>query len=199
MKIAIVDYGAGNTQSVIYAFNRIGITPLLTKDPEEINASNGLIFPGVGHATHALKSLGESGLIDCIKTYKKPLFGICLGMQLLCESTEEGECEGFNLIDGKVERFTGEINIPQIGWNSVRFSENQLFDQVRNGSYFYFVHSYYLGSSQNRIASADYNGEFTAAVQKDNLYAVQFHPEKSGEVGQKILKNFIKICESYQQ
>lgn len=199
MKIVIIDYGAGNTKSVQFAFKRIGINATLTSDFELIRNADGIIFPGVGHANQAMNSLEENGLVNLIKSLKQPVLGICLGMQLLCEFTEEGDQIGLGIVPIKVQKFRHELPVPQIGWNQVEFNESDLFKGIENGAYFYFVHSYFVPVIKEAIGISDYGGEFTASLNIANFYACQFHPEKSSSAGEKLLKNFIEICESYQQ
>ena len=199
MRIAIVDYGAGNTRSVQYALNRIGCESVLSDDPQVLNNADGVIIPGVGHASHAMNSLKEKGLIDTLKSFQQPVLGICLGMQLMCESSEEGDELGLGIINESVKKFKSDLPVPQIGWNKIQTSDSKLFENISNESYFYFVHSYYVPTGENTSAKTEYGISFSAAIQKDNYYACQFHPEKSGEVGEQLLKNFIRICESYQQ
>jgi len=195
MKIVIIDYGAGNTRSVEFAFNRIGVDTLLTDNPEVIQAADGVIFPGVGHAQHAMNALKSKGLDLLIPALKQPVLGICLGMQLLCDSSEEGNTKALGIIDTKVVQFEANLKIPKIGWNNLKMNENELFTGVNQDEYFYFVHSYYVPQNEYCIGRSNYGLEYTAALNKDNFYGCQFHPEKSGAAGEQILKNFIKICE----
>lgn len=195
MKIVIIDYGAGNTRSVEFAFNRIGVDTLLTDNPEVIQAADGVIFPGVGHAQHAMNTLKSKGLDLLIPALKQPVLGICLGMQLLCDSSEEGNTKALGIIDTKVVQFEASLKIPKIGWNNLKMNENELFTGVNQDEYFYFVHSYYVPQNEYCIGRSNYGLEYTAALNKDNFYGCQFHPEKSGAAGEQILKNFIKICE----
>lgn len=195
MKIGIINYGAGNTRSVQFALGRIGCESVLTENPEVLKSVDGIIFPGVGHASHAMDVLREKELVDKIKALKQPVLGICLGMQLLCESSEEGQENGLGIIQEKVKRFSGDLPIPQIGWNTVSHKGNDLFMNIPSDAYFYFVHSYYVPPCENTIGRTDYGLTFSSAFQKDNFYACQFHPEKSGEVGEQLLKNFIDLCE----
>lgn len=195
MKIAIIDYGAGNTRSVQFAFDRLGISTVVTADPDELKSAEGVVFPGVGHAASALESLKKSGLDKLIPTLKQPVLGICLGMQLMCESSEEGNSLGLGIFKEKVKRFSDQVKVPQIGWNQVEVFDNPLFEGVESGSFLYFVHSYYVPKMEFTKASTNYDVVFSAAIQKDNFYACQFHPEKSGANGERILKNFIALCE----
>jgi len=193
---AIVDYGAGNTKSVTNLLDRLGQKYVLTADENEILDAERLILPGVGHAASAMDSLVKSGLIPTLQTYQKPFLGICLGMQLMYDFSEEGDVDCLSIIPGTVKRFdnTGHYKVPHMGWNTIQTDpENHLFEDIPNHSYVYFVHSYYAGISKETIASCDYIFPFSAAIQYHNYYALQFHPEKSGEVGQKMMENFLKL------
>lgn len=194
MRIVIIDYGAGNTKSVEFAFNRIGISAQLTANPEEISNADGVIFPGVGHAGHAMNALKEKSLEQLIPELKQPVLGICLGMQLLCSSTEEGNTTGLGVFDADVVKFSSGMKIPKIGWNKLLITENELLKGVGQEEYFYFVHSYYVPNNIHSIGTASYGIQYAACLNKDNFYGCQFHPEKSGTQGELILKNFIEIC-----
>jgi len=193
MKLVIIDYGAGNVQSVKYALNRLGVTAVLSKDPEVIKAADKIIFPGVGAAGPAMEALKENGLDKLIPTLKQPFFGICLGMQLMCTHSEEGDVNGLGIIDVNVQKFVGEEKIPHMGWNSVSDLKSMLFEGFNKDSQLYFVHSYYVPVNDYTIAQCNYINDFSAAIQKDNFYACQFHPEKSGDVGEQLLKKFIAL------
>lgn len=193
MKLVIIDYGAGNIKSIQFAFNRLGIDAVLTNDPEEIKAANKVIFPGVGEASSAMAKLKESGLDTLIPKLKQPVLGICLGMQLMCKSTEEGNTKGLNIFDVDVKRFSNEVKVPQMGWNSIQNLKSELFEGLNEDEYMYLVHSYYAEDTQESIATSFYEKRYATALQKDNFYGVQFHPEKSGIVGSKILENFLKL------
>lgn len=199
MKIAIIDYGAGNTKSVYYAFKRLGADVEITSDKVKIKEADGVVFPGVGHATQAMTVLKESKLDVLISELKQPVLGICLGMQLLAAYSEEGNQKGLGIIDSRVKRFETNLKVPQIGWNLLKTGTNRLFEGLNADSYVYFVHTYYLPKNEYSISLAEYGVEFSAAIQIENYYGCQFHPEKSGEIGERILLNFIKICESYQR
>lgn len=193
---AIVDYGAGNTKSVTNLLDRLEQKYVLTADVDEILDSDRLILPGVGHAKSAMESLSRSGLIPTLKAYRKPFLGICLGMQLMYDISEEGDVDCLGIISGTVKRFEhdGNHKVPHMGWNSIQFDrENPIFNGIPNHSYLYFVHSFYAGISKETIASCDYIFPFSAAIQYQNYYGVQFHPEKSGEIGQKLMENFLKL------
>lgn len=193
MKIAILSYGAGNVASVQDALERLGVKAFISDNPAELMQADRLIFPGVGHATHAMQQIEQRGLNEVLKSYKRPLLGICLGMQLMGRRSEEGATQGLGLIDFDVKQFKISAKIPHMGWNSIDIRESLLFKGIPNGSYFYFVHSYYAQICKNSIATCEYEIPFTAAVSKDNYFGVQFHPEKSGEAGMEILRNFINL------
>ncbi len=193
---AIVDYGAGNTKSVTNLLDRLGQQYVLTADENQIREADRLILPGVGHAASAMDSLVKSGLIPTLKSYQKPFLGICLGMQLMYDFSEEGDVNCLGIIPGMVKEFEsdGAHKVPHMGWNTIQADpENPLFEDIPNHSYFYFVHSYFAAMSKETIASCDYIFPFSAAVQYRNYYAVQFHPEKSGEIGQKMMENFCEF------
>ncbi|PTX59632.1 glutamine amidotransferase [Melghirimyces profundicolus] len=199
--IAIIDYGMGNLYSVSRALERMGHRPLITSDPEEIREASGAILPGVGAFGDAMKELKKRGLVDVIRKRaleeKKPLLGICLGMQLLFTGSEEhGYHQGLNLLPGHVVRFEGDFNIPHMGWNGLRFNgPHPLLKGVEEG-YAYFVHSYHVlpDNPEDILAVTDYHGEVTAIVGRNHLYGMQFHPEKSGVTGRKLLERFAALC-----
>ena len=192
-KIAIIDYGAGNIQSVLFALERLGVEANLTNNPEEIKAAEKVIFPGVGHATPALNALKKTGLDQLIPQLKQPVLGVCLGMQLMCRFSQENNEEALGIFDVDVKKFPANEKVPHMGWNSIEVKENPLVKNIQDNSYFYFVHSYYAELGKETIATTQYGLSFSAALQRDNFYGCQFHPEKSGGVGQKILENFIKL------
>jgi len=192
MKVVIIKYNAGNIRSVLFALERIGVNAVVTDDHDEIRAADRVIFPGVGEASSAMKYLKEKGLDTLICSLTQPVLGICLGMQLMCKHSEENDTECLGIFDQTVRLFPSKgFKIPQIGWNNITHLKTDLFREVNEDAYMYFVHSYYVEKCDNAIALTDYISEYSSAVQKDNFYAVQFHPEKSGEAGQKILENFI--------
>jgi imidazole glycerol-phosphate synthase subunit HisH len=195
MKLAIVKYNAGNIQSVLYALERIGTTALVTDDVEEIKSADKVIFPGVGEASTAMQYLKERNLDKVIKDLKQPVLGVCLGMQLMCAYSEENDTECLGIFDEQVKKFSNGSNenykIPQIGWNNIFDVKTDLFQGLDN-DYCYFVHSYYASLGEHTIATADYIQPYSAALHSDNFYGVQFHPEKSAEAGEQILKNFIE-------
>jgi len=194
MKVVIIKYNAGNIRSVLFALERIGVNAIVTDNPDEIRSADRVIFPGVGEASSAMKYLKEKGLDKLICSLTQPVLGICLGMQLMCAHSEENDTECLGIFDQKVKLFPTKegFKIPQIGWNNIIDLKSGLFGGVNEKAYMYFVHSYFVENCQNAIAKTDYVIEYSAAIQKNNFSAVQFHPEKSGEVGQKILENFIK-------
>ncbi len=192
-KIAIIDYGAGNVQSVKYALERLGVESKLTSSPEIIKNATKVIFPGVGEAQSAMDTLKSLNLDKLIPELKQPFLGICLGMQLMCEWSEERNTRALGIFPLKVERFKVDLKVPQIGWNQIKNLKTGLLEGITEGSYMYFVHSYYVPVSDFSIANSDYGIGFSAAIHKDNFYACQFHPEKSGNIGQQILKNFIEL------
>ena len=192
-KIAILSYGAGNVASVYNALERLGVKATISDDPKTLNTADKLIFPGVGHATHAMERIREKGLDTVLKTFNRPMLGICLGMQLMGKTSEEGPINGLGLMDFDVKLFKTKEKVPHMGWNRIETIENPIFKGIPNGSYFYFVHSYYAEISENTIATCNYSIPFTASAFKNNLFGVQFHPEKSGEVGMGLLRNFTEI------
>lgn len=193
MKIVIIDYGAGNIQSIIFAIKRLGYDAILSNNIEEILAGDKVIFPGVGEAGNAMDKLKKSGLDLLIPKLKQPVLGICLGMQLLCKSSEEGETKGLGIFDVKVKRFPKGEKIPQIGWNQIENLKTKLFDGIAENEFMYLVHSYYVPLNKYTIATTNYGFDYATALQKNNFYGVQFHPEKSSRAGEKILNNFLKI------
>ncbi len=193
MKIALIDYGAGNVQSVKYAVNRLGYDPVLTKNHDEIRSADKVIFPGVGSAKSAMNQLKQSGLDKVIPTLKQHVLGICVGMQLMAKHSQEGDVECLGIIDAKVVKFKKDLKIPHMGWNDISDVKSDLFVHLPSESQVYFVHSYYIPLNEYTIASTDYGTAFSAAIQKDNFYAVQFHTEKSGDIGEQILKQFLEL------
>ncbi len=193
MKIVIINYGAGNIQSIKFAIQRLGYEAVLSDDVEEIKAADKVIFPGVGEASSAMKKLRDSGLDKLIPTLKQPVFGICLGMQLMCTSSEEGNTTGLGIFDISVVKFSNNVKVPQIGWNQIVNLKSDLFKDISENEYIYLVHSYYAPLCNETIAEADYGLNYSAALQKNNFYGTQFHPEKSSSVGEKILTNFLKM------
>jgi imidazole glycerol-phosphate synthase subunit HisH len=194
MKVAIVKYNAGNIESVKNALNRLEIEPIISDDAETLQTADKVIFPGVGEASTAMNYLCERNLDKVIKSLIQPVLGICLGMQLLCEYSEENDTNCLGILPIKVRKFESEtLKIPQIGWNNIFDLKGKLFEGVAENSYMYFVHSFFVENSVNTTATCDYGQIFSTAVEHKNFYAVQFHTEKSGAVGAKILENFLKI------
>ena len=197
MNITIIDYGAGNLFSVANACRKLGYDTVLTAEAEIIRESDKVLFPGVGNAISAMEKLIEKGLDTIIPDLKQPVLGICLGMQLMFEKSAEGDTQCMGIYEGKVEDFSKRksvgIKVPHMGWNIIDNLRGKLFEGIGEGTNTYFVHSYYVPDNKYTVANSYYNGRFTAAVEKDNFYGCQFHPEKSGEVGIKILQNFLEL------
>ena len=193
MKIAIINYGAGNIQSIKFAFQRLGYDAILTDAEDEIKIADKVIFPGVGEASSAMKMLRQSGLDTLIPQLKQPVLGICLGMQLMCHSSEEGNTEGLGIFDTNVVKFSNKVKVPQIGWNEISNLKTDLFKGISEKEHIYLVHSFYAPLSKETIASSDYGLSYSAALAKNNFYGVQFHPEKSSAVGEQILINFLEM------
>ncbi len=191
-RTVIVKYNAGNVRSVIHALERLGVTAVASDIPGEITSADRVIFPGVGEASSAMAHLRERGLDKVIAELKQPVLGICLGMQLMCRSSEEGDAECLGIFPQRVRRFrSDELKVPQVGWNDIFDLQSPLFSGVGEHSFVYFVHGYYVERGGDTIATADYGGEYSAALCSGNFHAVQFHPERSGAVGHRILHNFI--------
>jgi glutamine amidotransferase len=197
MKITIIDYGAGNIQSIQFALNRLGYKGILTNNSDEIRTADKVIFPGVGEASSAMKKLKVSGLDKLIPNLTQPVLGICLGMQLMCNQTEEGNTKGLGIFDTNVIRFSNKVKVPQMGWNFIYNLESALFTGIKENEFMYLVHSFYAPLSENTIAMTNYETVYSSALQRNNFYGVQFHPEKSGKVGEQILKNFLELNSNY--
>jgi glutamine amidotransferase len=193
MKIVIINYGAGNIQSIMFAIERLGYKAVLSNNPEEIKAADKVIFPGVGEASSAMKMLLASGLDTLIPTLTQPVLGICLGMQLMCNSSEEGNTKGLGIFDVDVLKFSTKVKVPQMGWNTIYNLKSDLFKDISEDEYMYLVHSFYAPNCAESIATTNYEVEYASALRKNNFYGTQFHPEKSGDVGEKILGNFLKL------
>jgi imidazole glycerol-phosphate synthase subunit HisH len=196
MVLTIIKYNAGNIRSVLFALERIGVKAEVTDDIEKICSSDKVIFPGVGEASTAMNYLKERGLDTVIKNLKQPVLGICLGMQLMCRYSEENTTNCLGIFNEDVRRYRAEgtgLKIPQIGWNNIYDLKTDLFKGVKDKSFCYFAHSYYASLGEHTIATTNYIQPYSSALQKDNYYGVQFHPEKSAEVGEQILKNFLTL------
>lgn len=194
--IAVVKYNAGNIFSVLCALQRLGYEAVLTDDPEMLNKADKVVFPGVGEARAAIEYLNEHGLSDVIRNLKQPVLGICIGMQLLCRHSEESDVDCLGIFDTDIVKFrpsTPDLKVPQMGWNQITDLKTNLLKDVKEGSFVYYVHSYHAPLCDYTIATTDYDGPYSAALHKDNFYATQFHPEKSGSVGEQILKNFLEL------
>ena len=196
MSIAIIKYNAGNVCSVDYALRRLGVEPVITADEETLRRADRVIFPGVGEAATTMSFLHASGLDRVIRTLHQPVLGICLGMQLMCRHSEEGDVDGLGIFAAEVRRFVSvrhEDKVPHMGWNTIGQICSALFDGFEGEEHVYFVHSYYVPVHEATAAVTDYIHPFSAALHKDNFYATQFHPEKSGGVGERILRNFLNL------
>jgi imidazole glycerol-phosphate synthase subunit HisH len=194
VKVAIVKYNAGNTASVANALGRVGVEPLITDDPELLRSADKVIFPGVGEASTAMAHLRERKLDEVIRSLRQPVLGVCLGMHLLCSSSEENNTECLGLLPYGVRRFVGGVlKVPHMGWNQIADLRGPLFEGVAAGDFVYFVHSYFVESGDHTTAVCTYGEKFTAALSYQNFHAVQFHTEKSGKVGERILENFLNL------
>jgi len=196
MKVAVVKYNAGNIRSVDYALKRLGVEAVITADKEELQSADKVIFPGVGEAGTTMNHLKATGLDELIKNLRQPVFGICLGMQLMCRYSEEGEVDCLNIFDVDVKRFVPqkhEDKVPHMGWNTIGKTNSKLFEGFTEEEFVYFVHSFYVPTCDFTAAETDYIQPFSAALHKDNFYATQFHPEKSGKAGERILQNFLSL------
>lgn len=196
MKIAIIKYNAGNNFSVECALRRLGYETIVTDDPNEIRQADKVIFPGVGEARSAMEYLHKHGLDKIIKSLTQPVLGICIGQQLMCRHSEEGNVDCLGIFDVDVKRFDGsqrDFKIPHMGWNTITLSKEDFIPTNLNGRYVYYVHSYYVPVNDATIATTDYITPYSAALHKGNFYATQFHPEKSGDIGEQILKSFIEL------
>lgn len=197
MKVVVIKYNAGNIQSVRFALNRLGIEPIVSDNIIEINSADKIIFPGVGEASSAMNYLKDKKLDITIQHLKQPVLGICLGMQLLCKHSEEGNTDCIGIFDASIKKFqfenNSELKVPQIGWNKIINLKSELFNGIKEKDYMYFVHGYYANLCSDTIAVTDYGINYSSALNKNNFYGAQFHPEKSADDGQKLLENFIKL------
>ena len=191
--IAIIDYDAGNVRSLQFALERLGASSILTADPVQIEAAEKVIFPGQGAAANAMAKLKEYQLEALIPKLKQPVLGICLGMQLLCEATEEGDVKGLGILSAKAQRFSDAVKVPQMGWNTITNMQSALFQGIKEGDFMYLVHSYYVPLIKETVAQSAYDGPYSVALKKDNFYGVQFHPEKSSKAGSRLLQNFLAL------
>ena len=195
--IAIIDYDTGNLRSVCNALDRIGAEYVLTDDPKVIARADRVLLPGVGEASSAMRKLQERGLCDVIKSLKVPVLGICIGMQLMCRHSQEGDVDCLGIFDADVCRFEPDlaagVKVPHMGWNAVTDLKTGLFEGLEDGEFVYFVHSYAASVCEDTIAVSDNGRKFSAAMRKGNFYGAQFHPEKSGDVGERILRNFMNL------
>jgi glutamine amidotransferase len=196
MNVAIVKYNAGNVYSVVNALKRLGVEPMLTDNAEQLKQADKVLFPGQGHAGEAMDYLRARHLDEVIRDLKQPVLGICVGQQLLCRHSEEGDVDCIGIFDAEVRRFQPhrhEDKVPCMGWNRLYNLKSPLYKGLDNGDYVYFVHSFYVPTCEDTIATADYILPYSASLHKDNFYTCQFHPEKSGKVGEIIIKNFLEI------
>ena len=191
--VAIIDYNVGNVKSLQFALERLGVKSILTNDYGLIKKSEKVIFPGQGAASTAMDKLKEVGLDKLIPNLKQPVLGICLGMQLLCENTEEGDVDGLGIIKCKVIKFSDKLKVPQMGWNKVKKLRTRLFNNINEGDYMYLVHSYFVPTINETIGQSEYGLTYSVAVQKENFFGVQFHPENSSSSGSQLLKNFLEL------
>jgi glutamine amidotransferase len=193
---AVLKYNAGNIQSVLFALGRLGESAIWTDDPAELRRADRVIFPGVGEASSAMRYLRARGLDEVLRSLEQPVLGICLGLQLFCQHSEENETACIGIFDAQVRRFSGQsgtLKVPHMGWNNLSHLRGPLFEGLEEGCSAYFVHSFYAEQHSETAALGDYGERFSASLQRDNFYAVQFHPEKSGANGHRILHNFLKI------
>lgn len=197
MKISIIKYNAGNIQSVVFALNRMGIDPLVTNDATELMSSDKIIFPGVGEASSSMNSLKNNHLDLLIPQFRQPVLGICVGLQLMCDYSEEGNTKGLGIFPTRVKKFAGlppGYKIPHMGWNTVTQLSSRLYEGIPEHTYVYYVHSYRADVCEFTVATSTYGEAFSAGLAKENFYAVQYHTEKSADMGAKMLENFIKYC-----
>lgn len=193
MKIVIINYGAGNIQSIKFAIKRLGYEAVLSNNEEEIRSADKVIFPGVGEASSAMEMLKATGLDKVIPTLTQPVLGICLGMQLMCSYCEEGDTHGLGIFDCDVVKFDASEKVPQIGWNQIENLKSDLFKGIKEKEYMYLVHSFYVPMNSEAIATTNYGLQYASALQEKNFYGVQFHPEKSSKAGAKIVQNFLEL------
>lgn len=193
--IAIVDYKMGNLRSVENALRRLGAEFVVTADADEIKRADRVLLPGVGNAAEAMENLRKAGLVEVIRSLRRPVLGICVGMQVMCRHSQEGDVDCLGIFDARVKRFepSQEVKVPHMGWNTIGNLESKLFKGIDGGEYVYFVHSYYPELCPDTIATTTHGKMFSAALKYENFYGTQFHPEKSGDVGERIIANFLKL------
>ena len=193
--IAIIDYKMGNLRSVENALKRLGAEFCVTSDADVIRSADRVLLPGVGNAAEAMENLRAAGLVEVIRSLRRPVLGICVGMQVMCRHSEEGDVDCLNIFDARVKRFTpsADVKVPHMGWNKIGNLETKLFKGLEGGNYVYFVHSYYPELCPDTIATSSHGAMFSAALKYENFYGTQFHPEKSGDVGERIIENFLKL------
>lgn len=193
--IAIIDYKMGNLRSVENALKRLGAEFTVTADADIIRSADRVLLPGVGNAAEAMENLRKADLTQVIRSLRRPVLGICVGMQVMCRHSEEGDCDCLNIFDSHVKRFvpTQELKVPHMGWNQIGNLESKLFKGISGGEYVYFVHSYYPELCPDTIATTTHGAMFSSALKYENFYGTQFHPEKSGDVGEKIIENFLNL------
>lgn len=193
--IAIIDYKMGNLRSVENALKRLGAEFVVTADADVIRSADRVLLPGVGNAAEAMENLRKANLVEVIRSLRRPVLGICVGMQVMCRHSQEGDCECLGIFDSHVKRFTpqADLKVPHMGWNTIGNLESKLFKDISGGEYVYFVHSYYPELCPDTIATTKHGVMFSAALKYENFYGTQFHPEKSGDVGEKIIANFLKL------
>ena len=196
MSTVVIKYNAGNIYSVVHALNRLGIEPLVTDDAQSIREADSVIFPGQGEAAKTMEYLRTKGLDNVIRSLRQPVLGICIGMQLMCSHSEEGDTDCLGIFDIPVKKFHTDnrsLKIPHMGWDTLTHLKGGLYQGLEEEAYVYFIHSYYVPLSEYTVAQNDYIVPFSASLQKDNFYATQFHPEKSGSIGETILRNFLQL------
>jgi glutamine amidotransferase len=193
MTVTIIQYNAGNTRSVYNALVRLGAEVQISSDPDQLRAADKVIFPGVGAAAPAMAMLRTSGLDQVLLSLQQPVLGICLGMQLMCRYSQEGQTDCLGIFDQDIVRFEGQAKVPHVGWNTLSNLRSPLFEGISENAWVYYVHGYYAARSVHTIADTDYTRRYSAALQKNNFYALQFHPEKSGAAGARILQNFLAL------
>ena len=193
--VAIIDYKMGNLRSVENALKRLGAEFMVTSDADVIRSADRVLLPGVGNAAEAMENLRKANLVEVIRSLRRPVLGICVGMQVMCRHSEEGDCKCLGIFDSHVKRFIpqADLKVPHMGWNKIGNLESKLFKGISGGEYVYFVHSYYPELCPDTIATTTHGKMFSAALKYENFYGTQFHPEKSGDVGERIIENFLKL------